>query len=185
MILELLVASLVALLIGAALLMQMQASYSARNVIQGENSASAGSRHSLDALCDSIRNAQSYQIQATPALYSSLQAGSETGVTCYTDTLGGTTRYWLDTDANPPALKKTTGNTTTVLVSGLSALSFTYYTSPVYTAAAVSWNATVLPHSPSAVELPLVGAIGITTTTSIDGNSRQISSFVRLRNSPR
>ena len=184
MLLELLIAGLVALLIGAATLSLMQANYSSRAVVQGENVTYVQARHVLDILCDSIRNAQSVQIQASPVINSALSAGTASSVTCYTGSGSAVTRYWLDTTVTPPALKKTSGGVTTVMVSGCTALTLTYYTVGQFTAGSASWSTTANPQNPTSAELPKIGAIGISASLTINGYTRPLACFVRLRNSP-
>ena len=181
---EMLIAGLISLLMGAAILSFTLADYTGRNVVQGQNNANASARHALDMLCDSLRNAQPVQIQSSPVVNAALQTASATSVTVYNTTIGGTARYWLDTTTTPPALKKTSGSATTVLLSGVTALTLTYYTSGQYTAGSAAWQTTTVPNSPTSAELPKIGAVGVSVTISINGYYRQMSSFVRLRNSP-
>ena len=182
--LELLIAGLISLLMGAAILSFTLADYTGRNVVQGQNNANAAARHAIDMLCDSLRNAQPTQIQASPVVNAALQAASAASVTVYNTTTGGTARYWLDTTTTPPALKKTSGSTTTVLISGVTALTLTYYTASQYTAGSAAWQTTTAPNNPTSAELPKIGAVGVSATILINGYRRQMASFVRLRNSP-
>ncbi|HLV78834.1 MAG TPA: hypothetical protein VKT32_01095, partial [Chthonomonadaceae bacterium] len=76
--------------------------------------------------------------------------------------------------------------TTTTLLSGVTALQFTYYTDSGagYSAPSSSWATTTNPNAPTSSEMPNVGAILISATVNINGYSRQMTSFVRLRNNP-
>jgi hypothetical protein len=184
---ETLIASLLSLLMGAALLVLVQGTYSSRSVITGENNVNAGAREVMDLLADHIRNAQLYNNGSNYVVFS---AASSNSLTCYTNTTGDTIRYWLDTSASPYVLKQTqtVGGvaTTTTILSGVQSLTYTYYVDngTNYTAATSSWATTTIPSNPLSTEIPNVSAVSITATVTVNGYSRQLSTFIRLRNSP-
>jgi hypothetical protein len=185
-----LVASLIALLIGGALVILVQSTVSSRLVIGGENAAYAAAQKSLNVLMDNLRAAQAFQIQSSPAVYAAIQAGSASSVTGYTDSAGDTVKFWLDTTTSPATFKetRTTGGvaTTTPVLTGVQSLQFTYYVSAgaAYNVPAASWATTGNPNAPTAAELPKIGAVGISVQVNLAGYSRQLTGLVRLRNSP-
>lgn len=178
---ELLMASLAALVLGTALLAMIQADVMGVSTVQGQSIADAQARQPLDILADNIRAAYPYG-STTP---SCLEAASSNSIYCYTDASGDYVRYWLDTTVSPAALKKTVGTTTTVLISGVQSLQFTYYVSGgAYTPVSGSWVTTASPNAPTSGELPNIAAVKITATVTLNGYTRQLSTTVRLRNSP-
>ncbi len=187
---DILVAGLIMLFAGSALVMLVQSTLTSRDAIAGQNAAYATAQKSLDTLMDNLRAAQTKQIQTSPAVYAALSAGSSSSVTCYTDSAGSTLRLWLDTSVSPAQLKetRTIGGvaTTAPVLSGVQSLQFTYYkvAGSAYTAPAASWTTTSNPNAPTAAELPAIGAIRIAVTVNLNGFSRALTSFVRLRNSP-
>jgi hypothetical protein len=180
---EVLVATVAALVVGTAMLAMIQANITSFFLTQGQNVADATARQPLDILADEVRGAQPYSGSA-------LQAAASNSITLYTSTAGAYTQFWLDTTVNPPALKSTTSTgTTTVLVSGVQSLQFTYYIptssgSAAYTPPTSGWATTASPHAPVTAELSEIGAVQIVATLSLNGYSRQLTTFVRLRNSP-
>lgn len=177
---ELIAAMFMMLLISGALFTIFRTTYFSHDAVVGQSDADTASRTPIDILADHLRNAQA----AKAAGYAAIVSGGATEVTYYaSDNTSDTVRYWLDgTD-----LKRTTGGTTTVVMSDVSALNFTYYkasSTPVsYYNSSVSQ--TDNPTSPSATELPNLAMIRITATVNIDGYSRELLGWVRLRNSPR
>lgn len=186
LVIELLVAGIMSCLIGAALIMQLETTYNSRSTISGQNITYAGARAVLDTLADRLRNAQQLGSGSYPVMLSA--AASD--ITIYTNSTGDTARYWRDTTASPAALKwKNTVSgvsTTTTVLSGVTALTFTYYVSSggSYNNGSGSWQTTASPNAPTVAEIPNVGAIDIAATVNINGYSRTIDTFVRLRNSP-
>jgi hypothetical protein len=184
---EVMVAGLIALLSGSALIALLQSSYTASAINLGQNTVNASVRAPLDLLADRLRSAQSYY---NGTLYKAISAASASDITLYTDTTGNNTaRYWLDTTVTPHVLKQTltTGGTptTTTILSGVQTLNFTYWVSGGnYNAGLSIWVKTALPQQPTAAELPKIGAIQIQIGALINGYSRTINSCVRLRNSP-
>ena len=183
---DFLIAMVGALLVGSSLVILIKCTYTSQSIVAGDNLAYAGGRKALDVLSAHLANAQPYQTSSSPVTYSVLSAGAATSVTCYTNSTGDTERYWLDTTVTPPALKltKTVSGvaTTSVVVNGIQSLQFTYYlcNGSNYNSAAWLSNTTM----PTASNLPTVGAVNITATATVNGYQQQISSFIRLRNSP-
>lgn len=190
---ETLIASLLSVVVGGTLVVLVQSTLISRTAIAGENTAYAGARKCMDAILDNVRSAQPYQIQASPAVYSAIKAASASSITCYTSNTGDTVKFWLDTTTSPATLKQTRftsigsgASTTTPILTGVQSLQFTYYTvsGGAYTSAASSWTKTANPNAPTDGERPIIGAVGVTITVTINGFTRQLSSFVRMRNSP-
>jgi hypothetical protein len=175
---ELLVGSLLALLTGAALFTLMQANYTAQSAVQGQNFANASSRQSLDILADTLRNAQSVQVGS---VFQVLDSAATSDVTCYTGT--GSTRIWMENGTIWRV--KTNGGTNSLpepLTTGVQSLTLTYLvpTGGQYTATPGAWSVSAAPNS----ELPNIGAVDIQVVVTINGSTRTLESFVRLRNSP-
>jgi Tfp pilus assembly protein PilW len=178
---EMLVSSLVALLIGAAVLACVQVTAQTNATILGQNNTDSVARRPLDILADNLRNAQVYGTTGA----SCIQAATTSSLSCYTDSAGSYVRFWQDSTTTPATFKKTSGATTTILITGVTSLIFTYYTSTgLYSPASSSWATTVDPNNPTATELTKVAAIGIKATVTVNGYTRTLSSVVRLRNSP-
>ena len=173
---ELLIGSLLALLTGAALFSLMQANYTGQSAVQGQNFANTSSRQSLDILADTLRNAQSAQVGS---VYQALGAAATSDVTCYTAT--GSTRIWV---ANGTMWRTKTGGPSQpeALTTGVQSLTLTYLVPAggQYTAASDSWSVSADPSG----ELPNIGAVEIQVVVTINGSTRTLESFVRLRNSP-
>ena len=178
---EVLVSSLVALFVGAGLVQLVQVDGVSTSLALGQNNADSQTRLPLDVLVDNIRRAYPYK-SATP---SCVEAAGATTIAVYTDSAGNYVTYSLDTSTSPATLKRTKAGVSTVIVTGVTSLQFTYYTSAgLYTTTGNSWVTTVNPNSPTATELPTIASVGISLTMTINGYSRTLSSFVRLRNSP-
>ena len=182
---EVLVGGLLAILTGCALAVLLKTSYDSSRVVIGQNIVNTEARLPLDTLADQLRNAQPVLSGNT---YQVIRTASATDITCYCSETGDTVRFWLDTSASPQAVKTTrtvAGVATTKLVaSGVDSLQFTYYKQgqSSYTSTTDTWVATANP--PAAADLPAIGAINIQATVKINGYSRQLSSFVRLRPRP-
>jgi hypothetical protein len=185
--LETLCALLIGLLTGAALLSVLQLTMTVRTSTMGPDAADTESRRQLDLLSDRLRNAQSMTSGTSKVVFT---AASASDLTIYSDTSGSTLRLWLNTSVSPAALEQTTTisgtATTTVILSGVSALQFTYYEQPStsYTAASSTWTTTANPNAPASTELPNIGAVQINLTVTMNNYSRQLYTMVRLRNSP-
>jgi hypothetical protein len=184
---ETLCALLMGLFTGAALLAVIQITMTARSSTMGPSESDTETRRQLDEMCDQFRSAQPNTVGSNMQVFSAASASS---LTYYSNTSGNTTQFWLNTAVSPAALEQTTivsgVSTTTVLLSGVTALQFTYYEQPslLYTAASSTWTTTANPNAPSAAELPKIGAVDVHLTVTYDGYSRQLYSMVRLRNSP-
>jgi hypothetical protein len=184
---ETLCALLMGLLTGAALLAVIQVTMMVRTTNMGPSEADTETRRQVDEMCDRLRSAQPNTVGSTTPVFT---AASTSSVTIYSDTSGDTMQFWLNTAASPAELEETTVvsgvSTTTVLLTGVTALQFTYYEQPslLYTAASSTWTTTANPNAPVAAELPKIGAVDVHITVTFDNYSRQLYSIVRLRNSP-
>jgi hypothetical protein len=178
---EALIAALLSLFIGSALLMLIQSTMTARSSVMGENAAMRDTRRTLDTIENGLRNAQ--MVAGTGVL----SAATGTSVTCYTNMAGTTTtRYWLDTTVSPAALKQTVSGTTTVLLTDVQSLTLTYYVdnSANYTSPSASWVTTANANAPTAAEILTLGGVKINVSSTSNGVTRTLTTFVRLRNSP-
>ena len=83
-------------------------------------------------------------------------------------------------------MKKTDASGTTVLLTDVQSLQFTYYVSSSanFTSTTAQWTTTTNANAPTAAEIPNIGAIGINVTINSNGYTRTLSTIVRLRNSP-
>jgi len=192
---ELLIALVIVSIAGMMVIQLIQTTSKSRDDILDQNTLYAMARTALDIPVERIRNAQ-----ANPGdLYSVFPTAAGTTIgasdlTIYTSSGGDTMRYWLDSNTTPAKLKQTAtvgGNSkTTVILSGVTAVTFTYYVpaAGMFSPAAGNWSTTAdqyAPTSGSGGERRLVGAVGISCTATFAGYTRPMSSFVRLRNSPR
>lgn len=184
-VLEMLVGTTGAVLLGTALVMLMVTTYQVRNTLQGQSNTDWQVRSAINTLADSISNAQSYQISASPSTYSALQAATSNSVTCYTSSSTGAYRkYWYDSATK--TIKRTTStNSTSTLVRSVDSVSFTYYVSGgQFTNTSANWVTTASPSAPTSAELPTIGAVKITVGMTVNGYTRQYTTLVRMRNSP-
>ncbi|HLJ54552.1 MAG TPA: hypothetical protein VKT77_05885 [Chthonomonadaceae bacterium] len=178
---EMLMATLISLFLGTALLMLIQSTMTARTSVTDGNAATRDVRQCMNTIGNNIRNAQMY---STNGVFSTASTSS---VTCYTNTTGTTTaRYWLDSTVTPKAFKQTVGGVTTTLLTDVTSVSFTYYVDPSSTnfTSPSTWSTTADSHNPTAAEIPTIGAVGITVTVTNGTVTRSLTSLVRLRNSP-
>lgn len=177
---ETLIAALLSLFVGSALLMLVQSTMTARTSVQDGNASMRDLRDCLDVLQNNLRNAQ---MLSGTGVFSTATSSS---ITCYTNMTGTTTtRYWLDTTTTPYTFKQTVGGVTTTLLSDVQSITFTYYvdTSTNYTSA-TAFTTTANPNAPSAAEMPNLAAVDITVSVTSGGVTRSLTTRVRLRNSP-
>jgi len=195
MLVEILIGAILMLVVGTVLVGVITIAYDSQRTISGQNLADATARAAMDSLVDNLRTAS-----ADPAGSNSvLSAAAINDITYYGEYYNTasppalvfyTVRYWVDSSVSPATLKQTVVEngvtTTTRIAQGVSSLTLTYYTAGgAYNAPSASWVTTANPNSPTAAEMPSVGAIGITVTvTTSNGYARTLSSFVRLINSP-
>ncbi len=178
--LEALIATMLALFLGSALIMLVQSTITARSVVLDGNASMRDTRRSLDTLESGLRNAQMNAGQV-------FTAASSSSITCSTAMSGNATaRYWLDTTTTPYSFKQTVGGVTTVLLTDVQSLALTYYvgTGANFTAPSGQWATTTNANAPTAAELPNIGAVGITASITSGGVSHTLTTLVRLRNSP-
>jgi hypothetical protein len=178
-----LVSLLMTLVIAGALFSVFTNTFASRDVVVGQGNAETNVRTPLDTLADHLRDAQQYWTTGsnmpTQVSQSAVIAdASATSVTYYkSNSSTDTVQYWLDgTD-----LKRTADGSTTVVMSNVNSLAFTYWKSNG------NYNdssATNIGSSPAAADLPYLSQITIDASVNIDGYSRELVSLVRLRNSP-
>ena len=179
--LQLVFATFLSLFVGSMLLMFIRIHMVSRQLAMDQHSAELTAWRPMHRLADNLRKAQSYGT-GNPTL----AAATGSSLTLYDDSLGNTSRYWLDTSTQPYVLSRTRGTQTLTLATGLQALTFTYYLATGKTPAQGScWGTTANPNAPTLAEMPLVVAVGVTVTVAIDGGTRDTTTTVRLRNGPR
>lgn len=187
MVVEMLIALFIAALTGSALLVLVDLTMTSRSTTMGPANSDAEATLELSKIADSLRTAQSYVSGSNKVCFS---AAAASDITVYTSSTGDKLRIWLNTTVSPAALtqKQTISgvSTTTTLLTGVTSLQLTYYKEAAvgYNAALSGWQTTTNPSAPTAAELPQLGAVQIALTLTINGSSRQLSSFVRFRNSP-
>ena len=192
---ELLIASLLALIVASGLLVLIQTTYTAQDTLFGQNAAYSRVRLAIDRISDNVRSAQLFP-NSNVAGQAIKDAGIFNGypyLQFYTDSSGGnTTKYWLDINASPMTLKKelystSTGSDTIYdMVYNVTALTYTFYTQSAtsFNSNTTSWPTTADPQRPTSAEYANIGAVKIALTVNLDGNVRTLTSLVRLRNSP-
>ena len=179
--LQLLLSSALSLFVGSMLLMFVRIHMVSRQLAMDQHSAELTAWRPMHLLADNLRKAQQYG-----SSNATLAAATANSVTLYDDTLGNTSRYWLDATQTPPVLNRTRGTQTQQLATGMKALTFTYYLATGKTPAqGACWVATANPNAPTAAELPNIVAVGVTITVAVDGGTRDMTTTVRLRNGPR
>jgi hypothetical protein len=179
--LQLLLSSLMGLLVGAMLLMFIRIHMVSRQLAMDQHSAETTAWRPMHRLADNLRKAQTYGV-GNPTL----AAATATSFTMYDDNLGTTSRYWLDTSVQPYVLNRTRGTQTLVLATGLQGLTYTYYVATGKTSAqGAAWATTLNPNAPTALELPIIVAVGVTITVNVLTGTRDMTTTIRLRNAPR
>ena len=169
MLIDLLVSTFVALLVGAGLVALYFTSTRMQTLYLGQTNVDAQVRQALNIMVDSIGDATAYQTSSSPTQFSSLQAATSNSVTCYTSTAGAYTKYWFDS-ANSQLKKTTSTNVTTIMVRNITGLTLTYYkTSGSYNDTAANWVTTTNPNAPTNAELKLIGSVKIAATVTING----------------
>ncbi len=188
MIIETLVALLLGLLTGCAILAMLQLTMSSRSATMSVANTDEMARAQLDRLADKLRNAQSVINGTSNAV---LAAAGSSDVTAYISTTGDTLRLWLDTTVTPYVLKQTQVvggvSTTTAVLSGVTVVTYAYYVqaTSTYNAPLLSWLTSLVPGAPTQSEIPTLGACKIQLSyIGTGGASKNLSTFVRFRNSP-
>jgi len=181
---EYLVAAMASILIGIALLALIQTTYSSQTIVMGQNMTFVTARQAVDVLADHIRNAQSYQTSTTPT-YAAVSSGSLTSITLYTDSTSGATETYTY-DSTHKQLTRTVSSTTTVVLTGLDDLQFTYHTAngTNYTSSGPFNLVSGSGHTPQSTDYPNLVQVDINAEVTINGATKRILSSVRLRNSP-
>lgn len=179
--LELVLSSAMSLLVGAMLLMFIRIHMVSRQLAMDQHSAETTAWRPMHRLADNLRKAQPYG-----AGNPTLAAATANSLTMYDDSLGTTSRYWLDTTTQPYVLNRTRGAQTLALATGLQGLTYTYYLATGKTPAqGAAWATTANPNAPSALELPNIVAVGVTITVNVLTGTRDMTATIRLRNGPR
>lgn len=173
---DMLMGLMVSFLVGAVIMSAIQTSVSARQTVTEQNDSQTEARRPLDIMADHLRNAQlassaPQQVLAAGATATSLTYYSDAARTPITYALSGTT------------LNRTDGGSTTVVLTGVTSLRFSYYKIASYNAA--GFVACTTPTAPLSTELTRLAAIQIDASVTQDGYTSSYSTIVRLRNSPK
>ena len=112
--LQLLFSSALSLFVGSMLLMFVRIHMVSRQLAMDQHSAELTAWRPMHRLSDNLRKAQQYG-SGNPTL----TTATSTSLTLYDDTLGNTSRYWLDTTSQPYILNRTRGAQTLVIATGL------------------------------------------------------------------
>lgn len=179
--LQLVFSAALSLFVGSMLLMFVRIHMVSRQLAMDQHSAELTAWRPMHRLADNLRKAQTFLGVST-----TLAAATGTSVTLYDDTLGNTSRYWLDTSAQPYVLNRTRGTQTLTVATGLQALKFTYYLATGNTPAqGACWVPTANPNVPTVQEIPNIVAVGVTITVTVGSGTRDMTTNIRLRNGPR
>ena len=179
--LQLVFSAFLSLFVGSMLLMFVRIHMTSRQLAMDQHSAELTAWRPMHRLSDNLRKAQPYG-----AGNQTLAAATGTSLTLYDDSLGNTSRYWLDTTSQPYVLNRTRGTQTLALATGLQGLTFTYYLATGKTVAqGACWATTANPNAPTVTEIPNIVAVGVTITVNITGGTRDMTTTIRLRNGPR
>lgn len=178
---EIMVVALITIIISGALVAVFINTLTNNRVIQGVNDSDKGAREQLDILVDHIRNAQQYRPDsATP--YKVVSGADAISIRYYANAAGDTVRYYL---SNGALWRDATGvgGTDDIVFNNVTALDIKYFKST-----GSSYYTNTIPttdvHAPAAEELRFLAQIDLNITVVVDGQSRQMFSQVRLRNSP-
>lgn len=179
--LQLLLTSFLSLLIGAMLLMFVRIHMVSRQLAMDQHSAELTAWRPMHRLADNLRKAYPYGTGGA-----TIAAGTANSITIYDDSVGTTSRYWVDTTVSPYTLNRTRGTQTLTIANSFQALTFTYYTATGKTPSqGACWATTANPNAPTSAEMPNVVAIGVTITVKVGTGARTMTTAVRLRNGPR
>ncbi len=160
-IIEMLVAMLISVTLGAGLYTLVRSSYDSQWELMNQNNANLGARQSIDFFADHLRGA------------AAVTAASATDVT-FTDNSGNSIRYWLNTSDS--TLRSTTNASPTggnIVVQDVTALKLTYWS---WNSSTSSWTSSTAPS-----DVTVVGAVDIAATVNMSGYSRQVFSSVEIR----
>lgn len=169
---EMLVASMVALIIGAGVWVLMKTSYDAQAVVLEQNAANANARAAIDELIDRVRGAQ---LNGTAGPLT-LAASNQIAFYDFWDQYGGSDHslavvtYWLDGDKLKRTVTPGTGTpTVTIVINGVRSLVLHYRTLTDGT-----WQTSLTNASDAS-------AVTCTATVTDDASSRQITGSVQVR----
>lgn len=169
---DLILGLVMSFLVGAVIMSAMQTSITSRQTVLEQNDSQTDARQPLDIVADHLRNAQ---LSGNAAI----SAGNKTSVSYYPEAGAEPITYsW-----SSGSLSRTEDGKTSKVLSGVTSLSLTYYRVASYNSP--TFVPCINPSAPSALELPVLGAIQIDATVSQDGYTANYSTIVRLRNSPR
>jgi hypothetical protein len=152
-----LIGGLIMTLVGLGLMTLIRSSYDSQYELMNQNTANTRCREAVDFLADNLRGA------------TSVTAATSASIT-WVDASGNQVRYWIGSGA----LKSSVNGAPaagTVIVSGLTALTFTYW---VWTGAA--WASTTTP-----ADVTKIGAIDIAVTVGFRDATRKLQSSVKIR----
>lgn len=154
---EMMVAGLVSVLLGAAVLSLLRASYDNQYMLMNQNMVNTAVRQAIDTFADNLRGSQGL----TAADVSSLT---------YSDASGQPVRYWK---SGTNLMKTVNGLPAggTVAVRNVSAVTFVYWT----------WNGTTWTSATSSASPSSVSALDFAVTLTQNGSSRKISGSVKIR----
>lgn len=172
---EMLVGSIIAVLIGAVVFHAFVSAADAKDVVIGQNKSAANARAPIDVMADHLRNAQMYT-STNAVLYDAAQSD----ITYYSDKAGSKIRYYL---SNGDLLRQVGDATATTALQDVTSLTFTYYKASAYNS--TSTTTTTNSHVPTTAELPYITSVRIDAVVQLDGYTTEYSSTVRLRNSPK
>lgn len=184
---------MVSLFVTSILLIAMYGLYQMQANVQTEafdvTASARDARGPLDTLSDHLRMASMCDSGqgCTGVSNSALDSGSASDLTYYSSASGAKVRYHV----SGTTLVRTVGTSNTNALVNVDSLTFTYYvcalnvdgTAPAYNSATLTPTAN--PNAPTSAELPSLGAVRITASTSTEGRTLQYSTLVRLRNSPK
>lgn len=154
---EMMVAGLVSVLLGAAVLSLLRASYDDQYMLMNQNMVNTATRQTIDTFADNLRGSQG------------LTAADGSSLT-YTDASGRPVRYWK----SGTNLMKTVNSLPaggTAAVANVSAVAFVYWT----------WNGSAWTSASSSTTPSNVSAVDFSVTLNQNGSSRKISGSVKIR----
>ncbi len=172
---ELVVTLAIILVVGVGLSQVFLSVFASENTVTTQNDATTNARTPIDVLADHLRNAQG--VKVSNVYYPAISAAAQSEITYRTEA-NTTVRYWLD----GTSLKRTDSAGTTVVMTGVSSLVFTYYKAASYYSS--TYTTTVDSHAPASDELRYLSIVLIDCTVTSGSVSQVFRTSVRLRNSP-
>ncbi len=172
--LELMIAGMIALTLGAGLFLFFESGYNSQSFIMDQNNSTLDSRRGLDLITDGWADSSSGVSYPGLRGATSLASGTGPNMLIYNcvDSSGAShvVKYWVDNGNLVRSVDGVPANGT-VIIQNVSNMSFNYWTWD-----GNSWDSSSNPETPANV-----GAVDYQLTSNVDNQSVAMSGSVRMR----